>query len=87
MNIHSYKKQLFKPSAVLKFAKTQNEPKTSRKELMQPPTSNNNWRPIFPYHVHNQTDFDNPIINGRGFIYVGISKMSFTFLSIYKSSR
>ena len=54
---------------------------------MQLPTSNNNWRPIFPYHVHNQTDFDNPIINGRGFIYVGISKMSFTFLSIYKSSR
>ena len=47
---------------------------------MQPTTSNNNSQPVFPYHVHNKADFDNPFINGRGFIYFGISKMSFTFL-------
>ena len=35
--------------------------------------------PVYPYHVHNQADFDNPFIIGRGFIYLGISKMSFTF--------
>ena len=46
---------------------------------MQSTTSNNDSRPIFPYHVHNLADFDNPFINGSGFIYLGISKMSFTF--------
>ena len=66
-------------SAVLTFAKTQKWTKTIRNEVMQPTTSNNDSRPIFPYHVHNQADFDNPFINGRGFIYLGISKMSFTF--------
>ena len=29
-------------------------------------------------HVHNQAGFDNPFINGRGFIHVGILKMNFT---------
>ena len=33
-------------------------------EVMQPTTSNNNSRPVFPYHVHNQAGFDNPFING-----------------------
>ena len=47
-------------------------------EVMQPATSNNS-RPIFPHHVHNQADFDSPFINGRGFFYLGIFKMSFTF--------
>ena len=46
---------------------------------LTPITSNNDSQPVFPYHVHNQADFDNPFINGRGFIYLGISKMSFTF--------
>ena len=46
---------------------------------MQPPTSNNDPRPVFPYHIHNQADFGNPFIDERGFIYLGISKMSFTF--------
>ena len=45
-------------SAVLKFAKTQNE----LNEAMQPTTSYNDLRPVFPYHVHNQADFDNPFI-------------------------
>ena len=30
-------------------------------------------------HVHNEVDFDNSFINGRDFIYLGISKISFTF--------
>ena len=46
---------------------------------MQPTTSNNDSRPGFFNHVHNQTSFDNPVINGSGFINLGISKMSFTF--------
>ena len=45
---------------------------------MQPTTSNNDSRPVFPYHVHNQAGFD-LFINGRGFIYLCISKMIFTF--------
>ena len=35
-------------------------------------------RIVFPYNVHNQADFDNPFISGRDFIYLQISKMSFT---------
>ena len=49
---------------------------------MQPTTSNNDSRPIFPYHVHNQADladFDDLFVNRKGFIYFGILKMSFTF--------
>ena len=45
---------------------------------MQPTTSNNDSRPIFSYHVHNQKHFDNLFINGRGFIYF-VMKMNFTF--------
>ena len=48
-------------------------------KLMQPTTSSSHSRSIFPYHVHNQAGFGNPFINGRGFIYLGISKLSFTF--------
>ena len=33
----------------------------------------NQW---FPCHIHNQANFDNPFINGKGFIYLNISKMS-----------
>ena len=39
----------------------------------------NPQRPVYPYHVHNLVDFDNPFVNGGGFIYLGILKMSFTF--------
>ena len=45
---------------------------------MKPTTSNNDSRPVFPYHVH-QADFGNPFIIKRGFIYLCISKMSFNF--------
>ena len=57
----------------------QTDPKPKRAEVMQPTTSNNDLRPIFLDHVHNQTDFGKPFINGRGFIYLSISKMSLTF--------
>ena len=51
----------------------------SQNKVIQPTTSNNDSQPIFPYHGNNQACFDNPFINGRGFIDLGISKMSFTF--------
>ena len=50
--------------------------KASQNEVL-PPTTSNNPRPDFPYYVQNQADFDNPFINGRGFIYLDISKMVF----------
>ena len=53
---------------------------------MQLITSNNDSRPIVPYHLHNQAGFENLFINGGVFIYLGILKMSFT-LNIYKSLR
>ena len=46
---------------------------------MQLTSSDSDPRPIFLYYVHNQAGFDNPFINGRGFIYLGLSKESFTF--------
>ena len=39
----------------------------------------------FRNHVHNQTDFGNPFINGRGFIYLGISNISPNMVGSYKS--
>ena len=39
----------------------------------------NDSRPVFPYHVHNQANVGNPFINERGFIYFCILKLSFTF--------
>ena len=33
---------------------------------------------LFLNHVHNQTGFAKPVINGRDFIYLSISKMVFT---------
>ena len=65
-------------SAVLRFATTQNKPKRVETKPQAASTTNDS-RPIFHYYAHNQTDFENLFINGRGFIYLGISKMSFTF--------
>ena len=54
--------------------------KTSWIEVMQPTTCNIDLRPICPYYVHhNQAGFDSPFINGRGFIYLGISKKSISY--------
>ena len=71
MNFHSHEKQIFKSFAVLKFATTENEPKQTKMMDCELRTSNSDSRPIFPLHVHNQTGFGNPFINGRGFIYLG----------------
>ena len=79
MNFHSCEKQIFESFGCTKIRNDSKWIKVSRNKVMQPTTSNNDSRPIFPYHVHNQAGFDNPFINGRGFIYLGISKMSFTF--------
>ena len=74
MNFYSCEKQLFKSFGYIKIDKDSKWTKTSRTEVMQPQQT------VFPYHVHNQADFDSPFIGGgRGFIYLGISKMSCTF--------
>ena len=46
---------------------------------MQPITSNNDLHSVFPYYFQNQAGFENLFINGRGFIFLGISKMGFIF--------
>ena len=71
--------QIFKSFGCIKICKDSKWTKTRQNEVMQPTTSNTDSRPVFPYHVHNQADFDNPFINGRGFIYLRISKTTFTF--------
>ena len=70
---------MFKSLGCTKIRKDSKWTKTSWDEVMKPTTNNNDSLPIFPYHVYNQADFDNPFINGQSFIYLGISKMSFTF--------
>ena len=78
---------MFKSFDCTKTRKDSKGTKMSRNEVMPPAISNNNSRPVFPNHVHNQADFDNPLTNGRAlFIYLFIYLFSFTFLSICKSS-
>ena len=79
MSFNSCEKEIFESFGSTKIRNDSKWTKTSWNEVMQPTTSNNDSRPIFPYHIHNQAGFDNPFINRRGFIYLGISKMSFTF--------
>ena len=45
---------------------------------MQPTTSNNHLQPIVPKPCLQPGRFAKPVINGRDFIYLGISKMVFT---------
>ena len=76
MNFHGYEKQSFGYANICKDSKrNQNEPKRSNAANNQ----QQRFTTIFPYHVHKQADFEISFINGRGFIYLGISKMSFTF--------
>ena len=65
--------------AALKFTKTQNEPKRAETKQCKSQPAAAIHDPIFPSHVHNQAGFDNLFINGRGFFYLGISKMIFNF--------
>ena len=76
MNFYSSEKQMFKYFGCTKIQKDSELTKTSPNEVMQPTTSNNDSRTIFPYLVHKQADFENPFFN---FIYSGVSKMSFIF--------
>ena len=72
MNFHSREKQIFKS---FDFSNIRKDPKwteASRNEGMQPSTTNNDSRQILSYNVYNQADLDNSVINGRGFIYLGI---------------
>ena len=84
---HSCEKQIFESFGSTKIRKDSKGTKTSWNEEMQPITSKNYSRPIFLYHVRKEADFENLFINRRGFILLGIPKMSFTFLSSSKSSR
>ena len=79
MNFHSCEKQTFNSFGCITIRKDSKWIQTNQNEVMQPITGNNDSPPILSYYVHNQTDFDNPFINGRGFIYLSISKMSFIF--------
>ena len=75
MDFRNCEKQIFKIFVCNQICRlTKNQ-----KKVMQPTTSNNDSRPAFPYHAHNEADCDKPFINGKGFIYLGISKMIFTF--------
>ena len=58
MNFHSCKKQIFKSFVCNKTVNDSQWTKTSRNEVMQPTTNNNDSRPIIPYHVHIQAGFD-----------------------------
>ena len=77
VNFHSCEKQIFKSFGYTEICNDSKWTQTSRNEVMQPTTSNNDSRPIFPCYVDNQAGFDNPFINS--FIYLDISKMSFIF--------
>ena len=79
MNFHSCEKQIFKYFGFTKILNDSKWTKRSWNELMQSTTSNSHSRSISHYHVHDQAGFDSPIINERGFIYLDISKLSFTF--------
>ena len=79
MNFYNCEKQILKSFGCTKIRKESKWTKTSQNKVMLTTTSNNDSRPIFPNDVHKQEDFENPFINGRGFIYLGSTKMSFTF--------
>ena len=79
MSFQSCEKQIIKSLGCAKIVSHSKWTKTIHNEVMQPTTSNNDSWPIVSYHVHIQASFDNPFINGRGFIYCDISKMSLTF--------
>ena len=87
MNFHGCEKHMFKSFGCTKICNNSKWTKMSRHEVMPPSTSNSDSRTIFPYHEHNQVSFDNPFINGRAFIYLGISKKSFTFYVFRRVQR
>ena len=65
-------------SNVLKFAIIKNEPKRAEMKYCKPEPATTICNRLFLNHVHNQAGFSKPVINGRDFIYLGISKTVFT---------
>ena len=72
-----YGKTVLYLSIVLKFTTIQNEPKWGEMNQCNPQPATTIRNQLFLNHVHNPAGFGKPVINGRGFIYLGISKMVF----------
>ena len=72
MNFHRLEKQIF--IYRLKFAAIQNEPKRTEMKQCNPQPAAAIRDQLFLSHVHNKAGFGKPVINGTGFIYLGISK-------------
>ena len=79
MNFHMVWKADIYLSIVLKFATIQNKTKQAKMKQCIPQPARSIHEQLFLNHVHNQAGFHKPVINGRSFIYLGISKMVFTF--------
>ena len=62
MNFDSSEKQIFKSFSCTKIRKDSKWTETSWNEVMLSSNSNNFSRLIFPYRVHNQTDFDSHLL-------------------------
>ena len=82
MNFYSCKKQMFKSFSFTKICNGSKSSKTSHEEVMQPTTSNKIYHQFFLTMSTIRQVFDNPFFNGRGLIYLGISKMSFIFYMV-----
>ena len=84
MNFPSCEKQIFKSFGCTKILKKSKWTKASRNEVKQSKTSNHDSRPIFPYHIHNQADFDNSFFNGKRLYLLGHFEDEFYFLGTSK---
>ena len=87
MNFHSCEKQIFKSFGCTKIYNDSKWNKASQNEVMQPATSNNDSRPIFPYHVHNQASFDNSFINGHSLLFTRAFPRWVSVFKYYKSLK
>ena len=74
MNFHRYGYSFIDCT---KIGNNSKRTKTSRNEVIQPSTRNNDQ--LFLNHVHSQAGFGKPVIKAGGFINLGISKIVFTF--------
>ena len=71
------------PFSCTKILNNSKRTKASRNEVTQPITSNKrSTRPIVPHHIHEKARFGKSVINGRRFIYLGISKIVQDSISI-----
>ena len=65
-------------SIVLKFATIQNETKRAEMKKCNRQSTITIRKQLFLNQVHDQAGFGRPVINGRDFIYLDISKIVFT---------